>query len=415
MKSRPRRFLMTLWDGGGNAPPELGVARRLVERGHQVHVLGDPTLADAARAAGCSFSPWSRAPHRTTLDVADDPVKDWEAKDQLDALRLLRDHLMSGPASAFAADTAAVIEAFGPDAVLADAQMFGSVIAAEAVGLPVAVFIPNLWVVPTPGTGTRAVLKFVNRVVNAGLPDLNAARAEYGLEPLSSFYDQILDANRIVVLSSETFDPASRLVPSNVRYVGPVLDDPTWTEPWSSPWPQSNTDPLVLVAFTSVFQDQGPLLQRVIDALSSMKVRGVVALGLMLKPCEFVATPNVAVVQSAPHNVLLKEASVVVSHCGHGTTMKALAAGVPMVCIPMGRDQDATAERVVNQQTGIQLSPTASSAEIRLAIAEVLHHGDYRENALRLASILAREHQPLDVVMELEDLAGLVPSDAARV
>ena len=33
----------------------------------------------------------------------------------------------------------------------------------------------------------------------------------------------------------------------------------------------------------------------------------------------------------------------------------------------------------------------------------------------RLASVLAREHQPLDVVMELEHLAGPVPSDAARV
>ena len=75
MKSRPRRFLMTLWDGGGNAPPELGVARRVVERGHQVHVLGDPPLADAAASRGCTFSPWSRAPHRTTLELADDPVK----------------------------------------------------------------------------------------------------------------------------------------------------------------------------------------------------------------------------------------------------------------------------------------------------------------------------------------------------
>src|SRR5580700_4771478 len=53
METRTRRFLMTLWDGGGNAPPELVVAKRLVARGHQVHVLGDPTLAGAAEAMGC--------------------------------------------------------------------------------------------------------------------------------------------------------------------------------------------------------------------------------------------------------------------------------------------------------------------------------------------------------------------------
>jgi UDP:flavonoid glycosyltransferase YjiC (YdhE family) len=403
MSAEPRRYLMTLWDGGGNAPPELGVARRLVERGHQVHVLGDPTLAGAAEAAGCAFTSWSRAPHRATLDVSDDLVKDWEANDPLETLRGLRDQLMSGPALAFAADTTAAIEIFRPHAVLADTQMFGSIIAAQAAGLPVAVFIPNLWVIPTPGAGDKGILRLITRVVNGGLPDLNAARAEYDLPPLTSFYDQVLEADRIVVLSSETFDSASPFVPDNVRYVGPIFDDPAWVEPWSSPWPESNTDPLVLVGFTSVYQDQGPLLQRVIDALSSMEVRAVVAVGLMLKASDLVASANVAVVQSAPHKVILKDAAVVVSHCGHGTTMKTLSAGVPMVCIPMGRDQDATAARVVAEGVGVQLSPTASTADIRAAIADVLDNDEYRLQAARMAEVLASEH-PIDVVLELEQL-----------
>ena len=61
---RSRRFLMAMWEGGGNIPPELGVARRLIARGHQVHVLGDPTIKGAAEAVGCTFSPWRRGPHR---------------------------------------------------------------------------------------------------------------------------------------------------------------------------------------------------------------------------------------------------------------------------------------------------------------------------------------------------------------
>lgn len=413
MKSGSLRFLLTLWDGGGNAAPELAVASRAVERGHQVHVVGDPTLAGAAAAAGCSFSPWSRAPHRATLDVSDDPLKDWEAEDPMDVLRRLRDGLMSGPASAFAAETAAAIETFQPDAVLSDVQLFGSLIAAEAAGLPVAVLVPNLWTIPTPGSGDRVVLSLINRVVKAGLPDLNAARAEYGLTPLTSFFDQILGVDRILVLSSESFDSAAPFVPRNVRYVGPVLDDPGWAEPWSSPWPDTTTDPLILVGFSSTYQNQGSLLQRVIDALSSMDVRAVVAVGPMLKSSELAGTPNVAVVQTAPHSVLLKDAAVVVTHCGHGTTMKALAAGVPMVCIPMGRDQGITAMRVVDEKAGIQLSTTASAAEISAAIADVLDNDEYRVNAARLASILATEHQPIDVVVELETLVGRPPTAVA--
>ena len=413
MTTRSRRFLLTLWDGGGNVPPELGIARRLVDRGHEVHVLGDPTLAAPAEAAGCSFSSWERAPHRMTHDVSDDLLKDWEADDPLDTLRNLRDHLMSGPASAFAAETAAAIEAFQPDAVLLDANLFGSAIAGEEASLPTAALIPNIWEIPTPGTGERAVLAIANRVVKTGLPDLNAARAERGLPPLTSFYDQILELDRILVLSSETFDPVSPFVPSNVRYVGPILDDPLWVEPWTSPWPDNNTDPLVLVGFTSVYQNQGALLQRVINVLSSMKVRGVVSLGQMISTSELAGSDNVAVVQSVPHTQILRQASAVVSHCGHGTTMKTLAAGVPMVCIPMGRDQDGTAERVVRQGAGIQIPPTASSAAIQKAIRDVLDNEEYKLNAVRLASILASEHQPLDVVLELEQLVGLTPTGTA--
>lgn len=405
------RFLMTTWDGGGTSPPELGVAKRLVGRGHQVHVLGDPTLDRDVEAAGCTFTPWSTAPHRSTLDKEDDVLKDWEAEDPLDVLRRLRDQIMSGPASEFAADTAASIEAFGPDAVLADGELFGSVIAAEAAGLPVAVLIPNQWSVPIPGVGDRAVRRLVDRVVNAGLADLNAARGARGLEPLSSFYDQILNASRLLVLASETFDPASAFVPDNVRYVGPVLDDPAWVGSWSSPWPSDSSDPLVLVGLSSIYQDQVSLLQRTIDALSAMEVHAVVTLGRMLELGDVSESPNVRVVRSAPHSVLLADASAVVTACGHGTAMKTLAAGVPIVCIPMGRDQDATAARVVELGAGLMLAPTATADEIRHAVHEVLRDETYTANAQALASTLAGEHDPFDVVRELEDMVAQKPTD----
>jgi MGT family glycosyltransferase len=284
-------------------------------------------------------------------------------------------------------------------------------IAAEEAGLPVAALVPNLWMVPTPGTGDPLALKIVNRVMKAGLPDLNAARAERGLPPLADFYDQLLGVDRILVLTSETFDDAAPFLPSNVHYVGPVLDDPVWAEPWSSPWPESNQDPLVLVSFSNLFQNQGPLLQRVIDALALMKVRAVVTLGRTLESDALVGTNNVVVARFVPHSQLLRDASLVISHCGHGTTIKSLAAGVPMVCVPMGRDQDATAECVAKQGAGIVVSPGEGTVErLGAVIREVLDNGEYRANARRLAATFAREHQPIDVVLELENLVGLVTS-----
>ena len=359
---RSLRYLMPMWEGGGNIPPEIGVARRLIARGHQVRVLADPTIKSAAEAAGCSFSPWRRGPHRTSLDPSEDLIKDWETNNPLVMLRRARDRFIAGPAADFAADTSETINAFQPDAVVPDAFLFGSIIAAQGASLPVALLVPNIWMMPSHGTPPigpgsapaktalgrsrdAAMLAIVNRLFRAGLPPVNAARSKYELPPLSSFYDQALVAERILVLTSPTFDYASTSVPANVRYVGPILDDPDWAQTWTSPWVEGDRRPLVLVGFSSTYQNQGPLLRQVVEALATLPVRAVVTVGQMLEAAEVTSTDNVLVVGSAPHRQILAEASLAVSHCGHGTTMKCLAAGVPMVCIPMGRDQNDTAAR----------------------------------------------------------------------
>jgi UDP:flavonoid glycosyltransferase YjiC (YdhE family) len=111
------------------------------------------------------------------------------------------------------------------------------------------------------------------------------------------------------------------------------------------------------------------------------------------------------VVASAPHAQILGEAALVVSHCGHGTTIKTLAAGVPMVCIPMGRDQNDTAVRVVHHGAGVRLSPKASVAAIRGAVTKVLGDDHFRAKAQRLAQSIADDGLRSDVVDDLESMA----------
>ena len=53
-------YLVTLWDGGGTVPAEIGVVRRLVQRGHTVTVLADPTVEADATSAGAEFRSWRR-------------------------------------------------------------------------------------------------------------------------------------------------------------------------------------------------------------------------------------------------------------------------------------------------------------------------------------------------------------------
>lgn len=427
MSDGRRQFLLTMWEGGGTIPPQLGVAKRLLERGHQVHVLGDPTIRARALDAGCSFSPWRRAPHRTSLDRDQDLFKDWEVRNPLVMLARARDRLMAGPASDFAADTAAAIESVEPDVLLADSLLLGTIIPAQAARIPVAALAPNIWMVPCPGTPTvgpglaparnelgrardRIMRLVATRVFDGGLPKLNAAREEHGLAPIGSFWRQLLDADRILMLTSAAFDfSSSRLPPGvreRVRYVGPILDDPDWAEPWRSPWSDDDPRPLVLVALSSTFQEQAPLLRRVVAALSTLPVRALVTLGQAVRPDEVPGSDNVRVVASAPHAAVLPHAALVVTHCGHGTTMKALAAGKPLVCIPMGRDQNDTAARVAWHRAGKRLAPSADEGTLRSAVEEVLASDAYRRGAAALSESIASELRESDLVGELEHLAS---------
>jgi UDP:flavonoid glycosyltransferase YjiC (YdhE family) len=162
----------------------------------------------------------------------------------------------------------------------------------------------------------------------------------------------------------------------------------------------------VLVGFSSTYQNQGPVLRRVIEALSALPVRAVVTVGQMLDARELTPAANVAVVAAASHAQIMAEADLVVTHCGHGTTMKALAAGIPMVCMPMGRDQNDTAARLVHHGVGVRLSPQASVLKISRAVQTVLDHRSFRSNAQRMATAISEGEGTADLIVELEAVAG---------
>jgi len=236
-----------------------------------------------------------------------------------------------------------------------------------------------------------------------GLVRLNALRAERGLELLTHLWDQVTRAHRVLVLTSEAFDFPARL-PANVRYVGAELCDPVWVEPWQAPPPAEQ--PFVLVALSSTFQDQQRCLQRIVEGLGALPARALVTTGPAIDPHQVAAPANVTVVRSAPHQAVLAHATCVVTHGGHGTVVKALAAGVPMVILHHGRDQADNMARVVARGAGISVKRSASPAKITAAVHAVLEDPSYRDAAARLGEIIRRDAAAGAVIDELEDLRG---------
>ena len=117
-------YLLTTWDGGGNVPPEPSVAKKLVRRGHTVRVLADPTMETEVRAAGCEFSPWTTAPHRTTRDKSGDVIRDYELKNPMKMIDAFLREFLAGPAARWVGDTLRELDARPADVLVRRMESF---------------------------------------------------------------------------------------------------------------------------------------------------------------------------------------------------------------------------------------------------------------------------------------------------
>lgn len=416
--SAPRRFLFTTWEGGGNVAPALTAARRLARRGHRVRFQCDEAARADAEAAGLAFRPWTTAPNRLDRSPASCPVRDWEAEDPQQGIQRLMERLMYGPALDYARDVLAELDREPADVVVTSEMLPGIMAACESRGQRFAVLAANLCFYPLPempafGPGLppprtpeeialhEQVRTGTARLFDQGLDSLNRARLALGLTPLSRAFDQIHAAGRYLLATSRAFDfPVPRL-PDLIRYVGPQLDEPPWVQPWSSPWPESDPRPLVAVGFSTTYQNHAGVLQAVMDALAGLPVRTLVTLGQVAFH-EVRPAPNAVAVPSAPHDAVMREASLIVTHGGHGTVLRALRHRRPLLILPHGRDQEENAIRVTERGAGLSLPATAAVEGIREAARRLLEEPAFARSAARLGEAIDREpgDQPVETVLE---------------
>jgi MGT family glycosyltransferase len=417
------RILFATWEGGGHVQPLLLVAKGLAARGHQVLAVSDACNASDAAALGVPFRAWMIAPSRADKSPDTDPLKDWLATNPMEVILGLTEGLMCGPAGAYAADTLAIMDEFRPDLVVSQELLFGVMAAAEARKTPLALFAANVWSLPTlvdappfgvgmaPASddGQKAMYAMIatatRQAFQVGLPKLNEARAGLRLPPLADLFDQLGAARRILLATSRAFD-FDATPPEPYRYVGPYLADPAWAGGWTSPWGADDALPLVLVSFSSMYQAQETVLPAIIEALGGLPARGLVTLGPVLKVADFPAPPNVTVVQSAPHSALWSSAAVFITHAGHASTLRPLMAGVPLLCLPLGRDQPDNAARVVERGAGLRLGKEASVAEIGGAVRRLLEEPAFTVAARELGRRITADFEARSAEDELEALLG---------
>jgi MGT family glycosyltransferase len=349
--------------------------------GHDVRVLGPVGLGARFEAVGARFRPFRRAvpPRVGEADVSEDNLLGWTRF--LSGRRLAED----------------VLEELGAertDVAVVDAFLSGGLAAAERAAVAAVPLVHVLYApcvvgpVATQWDSTRPMVEMTRR-------RLKVPGIDPGVPVVVGLWSR---CPLVLVGVPRRFDFPCEALPGNARYVGPMLAGPV-----PGPGPGGPGRGRVLVSFSTTAMRQREVIQRSLEALASVDVEVVCTLGGV--SMEGLSVPaNASVFDWVPHRELLPATNVVVTHGGLSTVMAALAAGVPMVCMPMGRDQPLNAERVAALGLGVDLSPEASAEAIRDAVGLVLGDESFRGRARSMAEDIAGYGNGKVAVQELESL-----------
>lgn len=370
------RILFAFTGGRGHAEPLVPIARAAEAAGHTVAFASPPSMTATVEALGFTafaVGPRGEAPKRIPLRPVDVEREERE----------FREGFADYGARTRAPDVLALCAGWQPDVAVVEETDFGTMIAAERLGVPSATLV-----VLAAGSFTRPELV---------AETLNDVRAEHGLPP----DPELAMLSRRLVLSP--FPPSLR---------DPAFPLPATAHAFRllTPGPPANTDSTT-VYFTlgTVFNlESGDLFARVLAGLRELPVDVIATVGAGIDPAELGLLPdNIRVEQYIPQSEVLPRCRAVVSHGGSGSVVGALAHGLPSVLIPMGADQPSNASRCERLGVARALDPFEATPEtVREAVAAVLSDPAYRSAAEHIRDEIAALPDAASAVELVERLAG---------
>jgi UDP:flavonoid glycosyltransferase YjiC (YdhE family) len=375
------RVLFTTTGHSGHVLPQLPFARALQRAGHEVRVATQRSRVEGVERRGLTALALSEA-----SDAAWAPLMERLAtlmRPEADAM-IIRDGFVGLGAGTALPDVLAIVESWQPDLVVRESYELAGAIAAELYRIPHAVVT----------LGLASTEEWVRGLAAEPVADL---RRELGL-PADRAGERLGQAPMLSLLPAAFDDGAAhRFGDADPMAAAPLPD-----------WWANADDPLVYLTLGSV---AGSLPVRVLLTLGTDADRG------HLGPLP----PNVHTETWLPQEAILPHAAAVVCHGGFGTTLGALAYGVPLVAMPLfAGDQWRNAQRVAQVGAGIALADGPRRtlelpgpeliAALPDAVARVLDEPGYGAVALRMADAIA-ELDPIDDAVDL--LAGATDSAAA--
>ena len=373
---RSQRLLFTAAGGHGHLQPLLPLAAQAAADGHDVLVSGAESLSRHVTDRGLRYvatGPDVRPIHARLV------IHDIEQE-----RRTVGSYFVAKLGRARAVALLDLCRSWRPDVVVHYEVDFGSVVAAEAVGLPHAA-------VNVIGAGGFIVPDVIRDPLLALCIELGVDAPP---DPVTMLH-RYLTLTPFPVGFREPSDP----IPGEVLAYGSALPEP----------PASRSGTAVFVTLGTIFNtESGDLLATAARgaAASPLVDRVVVATGDHVDPESWGAVPaKVTVERFVDQDRVLAECAAVVSHAGSGTVLGALRHGLPSVCLPMGADQHLNAQRLQVLELGLTLRADAvAAAEVRTAVDTVLTSQALHRNVAATREQL--QAQP-GVAQAVEAIVGL--------
>jgi UDP:flavonoid glycosyltransferase YjiC (YdhE family) len=348
----------------------LAVASALARCGHEVTFASGDAHEAETKHAGLGFATLPRVQGSPLHDLR--PYDDAAA--QAEAMRPL-------------------LEKLRPEAAVVDVITLGAALGVDMMGIPYATLVVHPLhtpsrVLPPFGygrpPGRMPPLRFRDAWMRANnrkdleraRTNLNTGRARLGLAPAIGL-DVGLSERLVLVATLPSLEIDRPDWPVNAHVVGPCL----WEYPGGAFEPPVGDGPLVLVAPSTAY-DGDRMLEPALDAVRRLGVRTVVTPGAAKLPSSL--PPGATVVHGVPHRAIHPHVAAEICNGGHGTVVRALSAGVPLVVVPGHGDQQENAYRVERAGAGVQVR-FPSSRSIRSALERVLRKPSYKTAADRLA------------------------------
>jgi MGT family glycosyltransferase len=360
-------------------------------RGHCVTVLASAACRAAAERAGHDVVAYRRAP---------DP--DARVAFERQAARMTA----TAAGVDVARDVHDVLAAACADLAVVDCMLPAAAAGGRAAGVPTASLVHFLY-----GLARTQML----RRGGAWTTDLATLRATHRAVGVEVPHDGLTawEAAEVVLVTAPLWLDVDLEYPPHVVHAGPL----GVRRRAPAEGRAEDERAAVLLSFsTTVMDGQPEAVQRICDGVARAGVRAILTLGPAIDRAWLRIPENVEVRAWADHDELLPACAAVVGHGGLGTTMRALAHGVPLVILPLGRDQGVNAARVAALGAGIALPPEAGAGDVCAALHAVLSEPRYAAAAASVAERMADDDADTRAADTLERCAqrATPPGSGAR-